>query len=262
MFHECWVASLGPTSWKEFWWGKCQKQIIAQLIRTIKPVAAHTHALPYQQLLQPLIPEVERLQLFGNIPASSDGAQAQVMWNELRAMLPDHCQEWPRARFHFAGVFGAVHREWDVKAFASKWAASMQSSGRMPVMVFFGRGLDPAGRNRTQIESISQSVHVLALGQLCEDKVSALLRLLDFGVSTTPWALTEKSGSVAALLDFGLSVVVTREEGSDIYPMPQGIEQATLLEPSRLAAFSRTRTPTSRLQEIAITFLNSLSRKS
>lgn len=262
MFHECWVASLGPSSWKEFWWGKCQKLIIAHLIRTIKPVAAHTHALPYQQLLQSLMPEVERLQLFGNIPVGRDRAEAQFMWNELRTMLPNHCKDWPRARFHLAGVFGAVHREWDVRAFASKWAVSLQSSERVPVIVFFGRGLEPAGMHRTQLECISQSLHVLALGQLCEDKVAALLKLLDFGMSTTPWALTEKSGSVAAFLDFGLSVVVTREEGADIYPMPPGIERASLLEPTRVAGLRRTRLPTSRLQEVTFTFLTSLSRKS
>ena len=38
------------------------------------------------------------------------------------------------------------------------------------------------------------------------------MQLADFGLASSPWHLVGKSGSVAAMLDHGLPVIVTRDE--------------------------------------------------
>jgi hypothetical protein len=44
--------------------------------------------------------------------------------------------------------------------------------------------------------------------------VSAFLQAADLAISTTPWALSGKSGAVAAALEHGLPVLVTRRAWS------------------------------------------------
>ena len=43
--------------------------------------------------------------------------------------------------------------------------------------------------------------------------ISQVLRVLDFGISTTPWRAFGKSGAGAAMTDHGLPVVVTMAGG-------------------------------------------------
>jgi hypothetical protein len=50
------------------------------------------------------------------------------------------------------------------------------------------------------------------IGELQEARVSNCLSEMDFGISTTPLSLLGKSGSVAAMWEHGLPVIVTRLE--------------------------------------------------
>jgi hypothetical protein len=62
----------------------------------------------------------------------------------------------------------------------------------------------------------------VTLGERDTDFVSTYLRWADFGLATVPAALVEKSGSVAAMVEHGLRVIVT----SDNWQLP-GCSQAT-----------------------------------
>jgi hypothetical protein len=53
---------------------------------------------------------------------------------------------------------------------------------------------------------------VSALGPLSDQAVSQVLQAADFGLATTPWLLREKSGSLAALREHGLPIVLTRND--------------------------------------------------
>jgi hypothetical protein len=52
----------------------------------------------------------------------------------------------------------------------------------------------------------------LEKGELPTDLISSYLQSADFGVATSPLSLIGKSGSVAAMLEHGLPVVVSRLE--------------------------------------------------
>jgi hypothetical protein len=56
-------------------------------------------------------------------------------------------------------------------------------------------------------------VAVMELGELPAPELSVLLQGLDFGIATSPWSVIGKSGTVAAMLEHGLPVIVTRNDG-------------------------------------------------
>jgi hypothetical protein len=70
-------------------------------------------------------------------------------------------------------------------------------------------------------------ITLIQLGEQPVEIISALLQHADFGVATSPWHLVGKSGTVAAMLDHGLPVVVTR---NDFQPFV-GREQPPTLDP-------------------------------
>jgi hypothetical protein len=61
----------------------------------------------------------------------------------------------------------------------------------------------------------------LNLGEQPAELLSALLQSADFGIAASPWQLIGKSGTVAAMLDHGLPVVVTRD---DFHPFQKSTE--------------------------------------
>lgn len=50
------------------------------------------------------------------------------------------------------------------------------------------------------------------LGELPVERVSQYLRNLDFGIGITPWLAIGKSSAVAAMLDHGVPVMITRND--------------------------------------------------
>jgi hypothetical protein len=62
---------------------------------------------------------------------------------------------------------------------------------------------------------------LLDVGEQPVGMLSALLQNADFGIAASPWQLIGKSGTVAAMLDHGLPVVVTRD---DFQPFRQTAE--------------------------------------
>lgn len=51
-----------------------------------------------------------------------------------------------------------------------------------------------------------------SLGQLAAADVSKALQGLDLGIATSPWSVAGKSGTIAAMLEHGVPVVVTRND--------------------------------------------------
>ena len=68
--------------------------------------------------------------------------------------------------------------------------------------------------SKQEIDSICKEYkfHITSYEEVSSEKVSTLLASLDFGLTTTIYSKIDKSGSVAAMIEHGLSVISLAEQ--------------------------------------------------
>jgi hypothetical protein len=244
MFHEVWVGAFIGAPIKLRLLGAVQRWIMQRLLKQLKPAVVHTQAAPHQQLLKALGCQAERLPLFGNIPVLAEGAgEGNRLIFSAPRLAESSVAAHPSEATLIAGLFGVIHPEWQPEPFFSQWIELAEKQGKKPVLVLLGRSGRPPDDLRTLAQRYAPQLAIHALGALPPAQVSQVLQALDFGIATTPWELREKSGSLAAMQDHGLPVMVTRNDwrlrGSATGAMDEGgrcflIQGGTPLTPAML----------------------------
>lgn len=180
MFHELWIGMDKKASYKHRIYGVLQKHIIKKTIDVLGPKMIHTQAWLHREQLSKLGYNAELLPLFGNIPnlfqseVKSNGLINIAVFGEIYhgAKLQKWLIGLPKTRkykFHFIGSNGPEQDHW----------------------------MDILKRN---------SIDFTSYGWLKNKEVSRALARCQWGLSTTPYYLTEKSGSAAAMLEHNLIV--------------------------------------------------------
>jgi glycosyltransferase involved in cell wall biosynthesis len=112
-----------------------------------------------------------------------------------------------------AGYFGTFYPDAANDALVALLRRFSGSTGRKVVCFLAGRQNAEARRRWERLASSSDDLLCwFFLGELGEAEVSRYLHALDFGIAATPWALVGKSGSVAAMREHGLPVLVPRND--------------------------------------------------
>jgi hypothetical protein len=264
MFHELWVGAFAGAPWKLRLLGMAQRQLIRRLLCQLKPARVHTQARPHQQLLHLLGMQAANLPLFGNIRIQPDGAEEgrRLIFSDLQEADPG---PGDGSAWHIGGLFGVIHPEWRPEPFFKPWLQAAEKSGRQPLLVLIGR----SGRSTEHLQALLQPylprLQVRRLGPLPDPVVSQVLQALDFGLATTPWQLREKSGSLAALRDHGLPIVLTRDDwrprGVSADPeAPEADPGCFLAQADRPIPFQKLkrRPPADTLPQVAARFLADL----
>ncbi|MEQ9822918.1 MAG: hypothetical protein ABQ298_00865 [Puniceicoccaceae bacterium] len=194
MVHETWVGAKKGSTRKEQLLGWLQRRWFRQLVHRLQPRCVHTQAKAYQYLLaQQGIPS-ELLPLFGNIDPVTDVPPRPI--TQLRC-----------------GCFGALHPEFDIEPLIEPLRKLADELGRELVLLHAGRmGADACSRWQFWQERWKGRVQFQALGEQSEAEISRYLFSLDFGISSNPLSLVDKSGSIAAMLDHGLPVINIRDD--------------------------------------------------
>jgi hypothetical protein len=138
------------------------------------------------------------LPLFGNVPISDDPDREWLL-NSLGGAR--------RSSLVLLGLFGTIHPQWSADGLLTAFAARKKE----PVILSIGRINDADAEILRQTQE-RHGVRCIGLGEQAGARVSQFLQTVDLGVATSPWALIGKSGTVAAMLDHGLPVVVTRDD--------------------------------------------------
>ena len=105
------------------------------------------------------------------------------------------------------GFFGGVAPDWEAGPLLSGIADAMRGLGRRGVVLSAGSAGAMEERMRAWRADHSE-LGFLALGVQPAARVSAYLQALDFGLTSYPYALVEKSSSVIAMLEHGLPVIL------------------------------------------------------
>ncbi|MGO8696315.1 MAG: hypothetical protein ACLQVY_01160 [Limisphaerales bacterium] len=255
MFHELWLGLGEKASVKHRVWGALQRVIILDMIRRLRPQIIHTQAESYRIVLQRERIEASILPLFSNIPnIAGDG------WGSLLEPLVTEAagKHQDRTRLYLAGILGRVAPEWNVEQTVTTLLPLVQRFQKRLVLVF-------CGRNHITSEAFDKLKHtcrnradVVIAGERTIPEISRILQALDIGVATTPRQIIQKSGSVAAMLEHGLEVLVTRDDwrlrGPD---SPPEVKSVRLLSPKEfgllktLPARSHQQAGESRLKQVS-----------
>jgi hypothetical protein len=164
------------------------------MVAKLKPQVVHTHSALYLKLLQYINIEAKKLKIFSNIP---------IIHNQLvsRELMSDGTLKFL--------VFGYISPNAPVDLFISELKKCADSIKIELEFVFSGRN---GGSLQVWIDSLEKhKIKYEVLGVLSIEELSDLMIQADIGISTTPYYLYEKSGSVAAMFKHGLPVINVAE---------------------------------------------------
>ncbi|MDF7810038.1 glycosyltransferase [Hymenobacter sp. YC55] len=193
MFHELWVGVFIDAPLKHIVWGWVQKQLIKSMVKTLRPAVMHTQTRLYQLLLGRLGFKADYLPLFANIPVTS----TQKKPAQLGADGSDNTVS--------VIIFGTIHPGTAIAQFAQEASQIAKTKGTQFSLTTIGRcgaNLEPFVKT-WQDEGLTVNI----LGEQPAEKISEVLRNGTIGLSTTSLVVTEKSGTVAAMVEHGLPVL-------------------------------------------------------
>jgi hypothetical protein len=173
------------------------------------------------------------LPLISNMPyVKGDG------WTGLlEPLLAAAGQPADRTEFYLAGIFGSVHPEWSAEEAVKVLLPLTQKSKKRLVLVFLGRNNLASAAFDELKSKLRGRAEVITTGERSIAEISKILQSLDLGLATSPRQAIQKSGSVAAMLEHGLPVLVTRDDwrlrGIEIKPLDTS---SRLLTPDKFAS--------------------------
>lgn len=191
MFHELWVGMAKEISFKLKVVGKLQRRMIKDMLQVLKPSKIHTQCNLYKVEINLLGFDSEILSLFSNIDNYGN--------NDF---IPERLNV---EEYNFV-IFGSIHAGAPIKEFAAYLSKKFAS-----LRIHF------VGGNGTELNNWKEILDVVNIpyiihGRQSEKYISSLLSKSQLGISTTPYFVSQKSGSIAAMLLHGLPVICVSPE--------------------------------------------------
>lgn len=193
MFHELWVGMSKESSFKEKIWGQMQRSLIKSTIKRLKPKVINTQTQLYINCLNDIGYKAQKLALFGNIEV-------------LKKTNEENMNASTKIKDEITFImFGGIHANAPVEAFSDNIASTFSNQLDKVKLIFIGR----CGEHQKIWKEIweSKGMKTQVMGEQPQANISNALSIANYGITTTPTALLEKSGSVAAMLEHGLTVI-------------------------------------------------------
>jgi hypothetical protein len=262
MFHETWIGELADAPWKHRVVGELQRRLVIGMTRQLKPDVIHTSNSTYACFLQRDGVKASILPLFGNIPVCS---RQRVEW--LYTEMNDSgiaIAEENRQDYLLAGFFGTLQTDWPAEPLLPTLRDIARERGKRLAILSMGAPGSGQALWERLVKRYAPEIGFHRFGRRSPEEISQYLLSLDYGISTTDRARVGKSGSVAAMLDHGLPVIVNQE--SETFPriaITSMTEDPLLHSMAQFQDAARTgirRGPAlQRLPEIAARFVKDLS---
>jgi glycosyltransferase involved in cell wall biosynthesis len=191
MLHELWIGEQMGAPLKVRVVGYCQRKIIKAVVKKLDCRVVHTSNPVYIQLLKRHRIPAKLLPLCGSVPVVLAEKLAESTDNVLRL-----------------GIFGSIHPELS----PDEMFAQLETLGK-PIQLYHIGRIGPGESLWAELsERFGAKIEFFRLGERSLTEISQFFSFIDFGVATTPLALIGKSSCVAAMLDHGLPVIVSRND--------------------------------------------------
>ena len=185
MFHELWLGIDIESSFRHKCIGKLQQLIIKKIIQNTKPQIINTQNKLYQYFLKRHYIDAEILPICGNIPLTA-------VKNEVK-------------EFTQFVLFGTIHNGAPFEDFIADLVGASNKFKKPIKFIFIGKN-GPELSNYEKI-LVNFKIDYEVLGIQSENEISKILINSDFGISTTPYFQSEKSGVYAAYREHQLSII-------------------------------------------------------
>jgi hypothetical protein len=185
MFHELWIGIDVESSFKNKCIGQLQQLIVKKIIHNTKTHFVNTQNKLYQFFLQSHHIKAEILPICGNIPLTAVKNKAK--------------------EFTQIVLFGTIHPGALFKDFIDDLLSHTSAFDKPIKFVFIGK-------NGSELASYinilaSKGVDFEVMGIQSESIISQVLVDSDYGISTTPYFQTEKSGVYAAYKEHQINTI-------------------------------------------------------
>lgn len=193
MFHELWLGLRSTDSIKFKSIGFLQKKIVKTLNRKLKFEVIHTHTKFYLQVLNYMNLNTKYLSIFSNIKFNKNSNVLQ----DDNSLVFIH--------------FGTIHPNIPIHSFAEEISLyAKQNQNKKIKIVFLGR----SGSELDMWVKVFEENQVLfeIKGELSDEEISLELQKANYGITTNPIFVLEKSGTVAAIREHNLPILVVSED--------------------------------------------------
>ncbi|NDP28534.1 MAG: glycosyltransferase [Flavobacterium sp.] len=205
MFHELWLGIDKESSFRHKCIGKLQQLIVNKTVHNTKPQLINTQNKLYQFFLQSHEIAADILPICGNIPLTAIKDEAK--------------------KFTQFVLFGTIHPGAPFNDFIED-LESIKSKLNKPIkFIFVGNNGSELSKYINVLES--NIIHYEVLGIQTESIISQILINSDYGISTTPYFQTEKSGVYAAYREHQLNTICVSRNWTPTkgqYEIPQIIK--------------------------------------
>jgi len=236
MFHELWLGIDIESSFKHKCIGRLQQLIIEKLVHKTNPYFISTQNKLYQFFLKSHNISADILPICGNIPLTAIKKES----NEFTQFV----------------LFGTIHPGAPFKDFVDDLITNSKSFKKPIKFVFIGKNGSELIPFTTVLENCNICYEVL--GIQTEKIISQVLIDSDYGISTTPYFQTEKSGVYAAYREHQINTISVSRKWTPTkgqYTIPQIIKykkKKLNIIPIDVEAFN--------LDSLANQFINSISK--
>jgi hypothetical protein len=204
MLHELWIGLAAGESCRARWMGWRQRRALLSFLVALGPARLATSNPSYATTLAGHGFRAAVWPVFGNIPPRP------ITPAERAAALAPYRPGARNGDELIGATFGTLHPQWLPDASLRFLHQTAARTGRRAIWLALGR----TGRHGATCLARSPvpGVTTLPTGELPPAAISRLLQVADFGIATHPEALVGKSGAVAAMLDHGLPVLLSRDD--------------------------------------------------
>ncbi len=207
MWHELWIGEPEGSPLRERLVGALQKRLLLDLSARWGAQVTHTSNPTYRELLVRANVVAGTLALPSNIPVLPMSRAAAR--ERLLTLLGVNART--ESPILLAGVFGAVHPGWADDDWLNGLCEAARRRGQSLLLAHIGRAGSPGAMLwRDFATRGADRARFIAMGECSPEDISVALQGFDIGIATSPWPLVGKSGTIAAMLEHGLPVVVPR----------------------------------------------------
>jgi hypothetical protein len=191
MFHELWIGMDLNSTFKSRCIGYLQKGIVSKILKNNGKLIINTQTDLYQYEIAALGYKAMILPLFSNIIKSSESS-LETITDELELKF---C------------VFGSIHFGAPVKFFIDELKQVLSESNENKTLRFVFIGHCGGAIEEWSNVLLANNINFEITGFVTDKQISNIMSSCQFGISTTPFILNQKSGSLSTMFDHYLPVL-------------------------------------------------------
>lgn len=191
MFHELWIGMDSNATFKSKCIGLLQKALVLRILRGKENILINTQTDLYQSKISDLGYNAQILPLFSNIIKNRESNRETTSDDlELKFCL-----------------FGSIHYGAPVEKFIDDLKQVISLSKEIRTLKFIFIGNCGTAIEEWKKVLLANKINFEITGFVTDLEISNLLSNCQYGISTTPYLLNQKSGSLVAMFDHQLPVL-------------------------------------------------------